>query len=561
MRRLAALIAFCTVIVIVAPCQLLTTLASFSGTDGREPNAPVILGSDGNLYGTTAIGGNSQGIGFGTVFKVTTDGVLTSLYSFQGSNDGWGPQAPLLQASDGNLYGTTAYGGSHTFYGTVFSITPAGSLTTIHSFNLSDGYSPYGGLLQASDGLLYGTTTNGGPSNAGTIFKTTLDGTLSDIHTFTSFDGNNPTAGLIQASDGNLYGTASGGGDGGNGTVFKITPQGDLTTLHKFVGSDGELPYAGVVQGADGNFYGVTVRGGAYQCGVVYKMTPQGAVTVLHQFNCTDGWYANNLIQGKDGNLYGTTGAGGNLDICVSGCGTLFRITPQGVLTTIYTFRSTDGQAPVGLVEAQGGQFYGTTGNGGTLDYGTVFHLVAYADVSVATSGMGTVSSPDGNIYCGTRCSQRYPGGAQVTLSAVPAPGYTFSGWAGCDNVNGSFCSVTMTEAKNVSATFDTTNIVLESLSFNPSYVRGGQLSAGTLMLGAAAPPGGVAVALSSDHPGVAHPPSFVIVPGGSTSVQFAVSTLPVKSNITVRITASAGSSQVSGTLMVGTTSLPPSLR
>jgi uncharacterized repeat protein (TIGR02543 family) len=173
---------------------------------------------------------------------------------------------------------------------------------------------------------------------------------------------------------------------------------------------------------------------------------------------------------------------------------------------------------------------------------------------------VGTVSGVDGHIYCGTMCSHLYDLGDELTLSAVPSPGYTFAGWTGCDNVNGSYCSVTMTSAKNVNATFTAANVSLTSLTFKPSYVRGGQLSEGTLTLNAAAPPGGLTVALSSDHSGVAHPPSFVFVPGGKSSAGFAVNTFPVKGNTTVTITATAGSSQVSGTLTVGTTSLPPSI-
>jgi DNA-binding beta-propeller fold protein YncE len=182
--------------------------------------------------------------------------------------------------------------------------------------------------------------------------------------------------------------------------------------------------------------------------------------------------------------------------------------------------------------------------------------------VSKAGTGHGLVSGGSGQIYCGSVCSHQFDIGTQVSLSALPDPGNTFTGWAGCDNVNGSYCSMTMTSAKSVTATFDSvSNITLTSLTFKPSYVRGGQLSAGTLSLNRQAPPGGLTVALSSDHPGVAHPPSFVFIPGGKSSVGFAVQTFPVKSNTTVTITATAGSSQVSGTLMVGTTSLPPSIK
>jgi len=181
--------------------------------------------------------------------------------------------------------------------------------------------------------------------------------------------------------------------------------------------------------------------------------------------------------------------------------------------------------------------------------------------LSIAKTGSGSVSSVDKHIYCGTVCSYTYNVGDEVNLSAIASPGYTFSGWTGCDNVNGSYCSVRMTSVKNITAAFTAASVTLTSVSFKPSYVRGGQLSAGTLTLNAPAPPGGVTVALSSDHPGVAHPPSFVFVPGGQSSVGFAVNTFPVKSNTTVTITAAAGASQVNGTLTVGTTSLPPSLR
>ena len=187
--------------------------------------------------------------------------------------------------------------------------------------------------------------------------------------------------------------------------------------------------------------------------------------------------------------------------------------------------------------------------------------LTRVLSVSKAGTGHGLVSGGSGHIYCGAMCSYAFGTGSQVTLSAVPDPAYTFSGWTGCDHVNGNYCSVTMSSAKNVTATFDFTSITLTSLTFKPTYVRGGQLSAGTLTLNPAAPPGGVTVALSSDHPAAAHPPSFVFVPGGKSSVQFSVQTFPVKGNTTVMITATAGASQVSGTLMVGTTFAPPMLK
>ncbi len=386
-----------------------------------------------------------------------------------------------------------------------------------------------------------------------------------------------PESALIQANDGNFYGTTGGGGvncagSGGCGTVFKITPQGALTTLYSFCAQigceDGSNPYSALVQGSDGNFYGTTYGGGASGHGTVFKLTPLGMLTTLHTFSGPDGSApAAGLVQGVDGNFYGTTTAGGApCELGAGGCGTIFRVTPNGTFTTLYSFSGPDGTLPqAGLAKATDQSLYGTTANGGAncgdIGCGTLFHLIVYAALSVSKSGLGTVSGGEGKIYCGDLCSYTYDLGTQITLSSLPFPGYTFVAWTGCDKVNGSYCSVTMTGAKNVTATFTAANVTLSSLTFKPSYVKGGQLSAGTLTLNAAAPPGGVTVALSSDHPAAAHPPSFVFVPGGKSTMQFAVQTFPVKSNTTVTITATAGGSQVSGTLMVGTTSLPPSLK
>ncbi len=570
---------------IASPAQIFTTVYSFCSLndcpDGANPDATVVEGTDGNFYGTTAGGGTQHQ---GTVFKITPQGVLTTLHSFcseQYCTDGQVSFAGLVQATDGNFYGTTIEGGTSSV-GTAFQVTPGGVLTTLHSFSFFDGDSPGATLIQGTDGDLYGTTPMAGANGrGGTIFRMTLQGSLAVLHSFCAngcSDGASPASALVQANDGNFYGTTGGGGafciaSGGCGTIFKITPQGSLTTLHSFNGADGNEPYAGLVQGIDGNFYGATYQGGAYctpfgGCGTVYKVTPLGVLTTLHSFSGPDGnGPAAGLVQGADGNFYGTTTMGGpSCSRGSQGCGTIFRITPEGAFTTLYNFTGQDGASPqAGLALAKDGSFYGTTGSGGSncgyYGCGTVFNLVAYAALAVTKSGMGTVSGGHGKIYCGTMCSSTYGIGDQLTLSAVPAPGYTFTAWTGCDNANGSYCYVTMSAAKNVSATFTTANIILTSLTFKPSYVRGGQLSAGTLTLNAPAPPGGVSVALSSDHPAAAHPPSFVFVPGGKSSVQFAVTTFPVKSKTTVMITATAGASHVSGTLTVGTMFAPPALR
>ncbi len=570
MRRFLGLIVVCVATAVFSAGQTFTTLATFYESNGATPLAGLVQGADGNFYGTTNGGGDHSG---GTVFKMTPEGDLTALYSFcseQNCQDGQQPLAPLIQGKDGNFYGTTSSGGNG--YGTVFKITPAGNLTTLHRFQRLDGDLPGAALVQASDGNFYGTTTYGGNADGGgTIFKITSSGDLSVLYYFCAQqacqDGKAPAAALVQATDGNFYSTTLNGGTYGYGTVFEITPNGDLTALYSFCSQwrcpDGDSAYGGVVQATDGNFYGTT-QGGGSGYGTVFKITPNGNLITLHRFSLAEG---NNpragLVQASDGNFYGTNVRGGSNACFGSGCGTLFKITPDGVVTTLHAFNAVDGSAPSGaLMQATDGSLYGTTSSGGPVSAGTVFRLDVFSALSLTKVGSGTVGSVDGHIYCGTACSYSYDDGTQVTLSAVPAPGYTFTGWTGCDNINGSYCVVTMTSAKNVAATFTAAmQITLTSLTFKPAYVRGGQLSAGTLTLSGPAPPGGLGVALSSDHPSVAHPPSFVIVPGGKSLVQFAVQTFPLKSNTTVAITATAGLSHVNGTVVVGTTSLPPSLK
>jgi uncharacterized repeat protein (TIGR03803 family) len=318
---------------------LFTTLATFNGANGGNPGVgSLVRGSDGNFYGTTIGGGaNNQG----TVFKVTPAGELSTLYSFcaqTNCTDGYAPEAELVPGNDGNFYGTTSGGGGFLYYGTVFKITPAGALTTLHSFQ---GY----------------------PT-----------------------DGDLPIAPLVQGSDGNFYGTTSSGGsspecgDPGCGTAFKITPAGELTTIYSFCAqrgcADGWLPWAGLMQASDGNFYGTTYRGGN-DYGTAFKLAPAGVLTILYSFcaqgGCSDGGspYAG-LTHGADGNFYGTTTIGGTL----GGYGTVYKMTPQGSLTTLHSFDGMDGGAPSGgLVQAPGGTFYGTS-NGGTTNYGTVFSLL-----------------------------------------------------------------------------------------------------------------------------------------------------------------------------------------
>ena len=353
--------------IIIAP---FTTLGSFNGSNGANPMSGVIQASDGNFYGTTYVGGSSSD---GAVFKLTPGGTLTALCSFSGSN-GQLPFSGVVQGIDGNLYGTTFSGGS-SGNGTMFEATPGGMLTSLYSFGAS-GSGPVAGLIQGSDQNFYGVTSDAGTSTMGTVFKITPTGSLTTLVTFTDTNGAYPEANLIVGSDGNFYGTTLDGGTVNDGTVFKMTSGGSLTTLCSFTGSNGQQPFrGGLLLGSDGNYYGTTREGGSVGDGTVFKMTPGGTLTTLCSFTGTNGSspYAG-VVQGADGNFYGTTYSGGS-----SGDGTVFMVTPGGSLTTIYTFTGTNGSSPeAGLLLASDGNMYGTTYSGGSLGSGTVFKFTPF---------------------------------------------------------------------------------------------------------------------------------------------------------------------------------------
>ncbi|HTR42726.1 MAG TPA: choice-of-anchor tandem repeat GloVer-containing protein [Pseudomonadales bacterium] len=358
------------------------TLHSFQGLPG---GITLIQGSDGNFYGTIYSGGDNN---LGAVFKMTADGTVTNLVSFNGTN-GANPGGRLTQGSDGNFYGTTANGGKND-RGTVFKMTPGGTLTTLVTFNAANGGIPYATLIQGSDGNFYGTTywggnlALGGGSGYGTVFRMTPSGILTTLVKFSGDNGANPYAGVIQGADGNFYGTTQWGGTAASlGTVFKMTSAGTLTTLAFFNGANGGHPGARLVQGSDGNFYGTTQWGGLSSLnggggfGTVFKITPGGVLTTIAAFNGTNGAHPfTSLMQANDGYLYGTTYGGGDLPVSSGNSyGTVFRTTTNGNVTTLVSFTVDNGAYPFdGVIQATDGNFYGTTGDGPTGGH-TIFRF------------------------------------------------------------------------------------------------------------------------------------------------------------------------------------------
>jgi uncharacterized repeat protein (TIGR03803 family) len=360
------------IVMLAAQCaqaQSYSVLYTFRlGPYGAGPYWGVIRDDLGNLYGTTSGGGSSD---IGSVFKLSTTGKETGLYSFKSATaDGEGP-ASLIRKVNGTFYGNTYYGGYG--LGTVYKLSSEGEETVLHNFKgEADGGYPQSPLVEDENGNLYGTTYSyGGLSAAGTIFKISDTGKFSVLYTFTGgADGNRPAAGLIQDSEGNFYGTTAGGGAHDNqGTVFKLSGTGEQSVLYSFKGgSDGEGPVAPLIRDESGNVYGTTEYGGVlvgqYSCGTVFKVTAAGKETVLHRFTgYGDGCHPSvALVRDAEGNLYGTTSA------------TIFKISPSGEETVLYSFTGgADGEPPVsGLIQDAKGSLYGTTQYGGSAPCGAV---------------------------------------------------------------------------------------------------------------------------------------------------------------------------------------------
>jgi len=350
------------------------------GNDGGVPRGGVVADKAGNLYGTAGGGIEQSGI----VFKLAPDGTQTVLHAFAGG-DGYGPDG-LIADKVGNFYGTTGGGGGKNFYGTVFKMAPDGNETLRYDFKgHGDGRLPYAGVI-LENGNLYGTTLYGGDAcgrrtGCGTVFKVAPDGTETVLHAFYRHhsDGRWPYAGLVADSAGNLYGTTVEGGIAcgrpvGCGTVFKLAPDGTETVLYAFRKAHGEGPSANLILDSAGNLYGTTSRGGTHDGGTVFKLAPDGTETVLYNFcsqtNCSDGGYPDSaLIADKAGNFYGTASAGGQAgSVCSGGCGTVFQLSPEGTYTVLYTFTGgRDGADPVAGLLLRKGYLYGAASEGGAV--------------------------------------------------------------------------------------------------------------------------------------------------------------------------------------------------
>lgn len=339
-----------------------------SEADGYSPRGAVVQGSDGNFYGTTYEGGqpttNCPTCGYGTVFGITPEGALTTLAWFDGragltngegiTNFGGYPFGSMVQATDGNFHGSSEYGG--------FVVTPNGVLTS------GTGGGDVGDPMQGTNGYLYGAD-----AYYGVVSWASLD---DSYYTEVAAPGS-PSGGLIQASDGNFYGLTSNGGAYGYGTAYKLTPGGALSTLATFGGggNNSRWPYGKMLQASDGNLYGVCDSPEQ-----IFKLTLSGTLTTFAVFGTNGdlGYNPNGgLIEANDGNLYGTTIEGGQIG---GAEGTVFKITPQGRITTLFVF-STRGAVPgsgplAGLIKGSDGNLYGNCAYGGTYGGGSIFRIV-----------------------------------------------------------------------------------------------------------------------------------------------------------------------------------------
>ncbi len=434
-----------------------TVVTGFPFTDPNlgSPSAELLVGTDDNLYGTT----------FASVFRATTDGTLTTLHFFGVGPEGYNLQGSLVQAPDGALYGTTLQAAAPHVYGTVFRMATDGDeFESLGGFGSAHARNPIGPLLQGTDGRLYGTA--GGSFDLGTIFRINPGGEVTTLHLFLGPDGKFPS-GLVRTADGQMFGSAYSGGVEDRGVVFEVDAAGTLVPLHEFVESEGAAPQGltlardgslwGTLGGSpqvfrlgpsgefipvhaiedsaigelteteDGIFVGATYGGGAASLGTIFQVDGAAEYSVLHTFYGWDGSHPSAApILGPDGNLYGMTAAGGPLDF-----GTIYRMSPGGRLRTIHHFAAADGLSPVGrLVVGGDGNLYGVTRFGGDHALGNVFRVNGSGTVTSLHSfsgddGRGPLSQLlqgiDGGLYGATELGGLFGGGTVFRLEPAPS--------------------------------------------------------------------------------------------------------------------------------------------
>jgi uncharacterized repeat protein (TIGR03803 family) len=372
----AACLILTTVAGLDAPALQPQILADFSGIGGG-PGGNLVLGPDGSFYGS------AQGVmNNGTLFQAGPDGSLNTIFFFDWFVSGADPWSKLTFGTDGSLYGTTFEGGAYQC-GTLFKVTTNGLLTTLVHLNGAVGSGPMAGMLLGQDGNFYGTTRNGGANGFGNVYRLTPVGTLTTLASFAATNGARPQSDLIQGKDGNFYGTTYYGGLYDDGTVFQMTPAGKLTTLVHFNGSNGSNPWGAMVFGNDGQLYGTTYGGGSADWGTIFKINSRGKLTTLVTFTGQNGiGPIGSLLLAPDGNFYGTTADGGAVPF-YDGLGTIFKMTPSGTLTTLYAFtpgsdgnsRPRGGLPYGGLIVGNEGSLYGTTYSGGGQESGILYRL------------------------------------------------------------------------------------------------------------------------------------------------------------------------------------------
>ena len=458
----------------------LTPFYRFSGSGGSAtPVAPVLLAGDGNLYGTTY--GNVLTGTDGMVYRLTAaSGTVTSLFGFSGDANGGNPGAGLTEGSDGNFYGGTSTGGSSPGYGTLFKVTSTGTLTTLATFNNIDGASPFSAPVEGSDGNFYGVTANGGTSNFGTVYQLTAAGVLTTLYSFTGTgDGAAPSGPLVEGPDGNFYGAsgsnaAVSAANGGYGTIFMMTPAGALTTLHVFTAAtDGENP-AGLFLASDGNLYGDATAGGTNNRGTVFRITRTGTFTTLYSFAASgDGTSPQaSLLQANDGNFYGTTSGGG-----ASQDGTVFKLALLPVLAAPVQLTPSAVSVPLGSPVTLTWQALNAFSK--TLQQ-------CYASVTPSGAGAGAWAGLQNGTYSTT--TQIYSGSATVTPTL---PGTYLYGLT-CGGMESGSATVAVGNASSLLITTSSLPAASVGVPYSAAIGASGGVQPYTFSITAGSPPPGL---------------------------------------------------------------------